>query len=58
MERLRSSYGYGSYRGRSKLRTFLTVVIVILLVVLLLAVAAFFLLQKYIVYTDDGRARL
>lgn len=58
MGRLRSSYGYGSYRGRSKLRTALTAIIVILLVVLLLAVAAFFLLQKYIVYGDDGRARL
>lgn len=55
---MRNSYGYDSYRGRSKLRTALTVLIVILLVVLLLAVAAFFLLQKYMVYTDDGQARL
>ncbi len=58
MERVRTSYGYNTYRGRSKLRTFLLILIVILLVVLALAVAAFFLLQKYIVYGDDGRAHL
>lgn len=55
---MRTSYGYDTYRGRSKLRTALTVLIVILFVALLLAVAAFFLLQKYMVYTDDGQARL
>lgn len=57
-ERVRTSYGYDTYRGRTKLQTALTVLIVILVVVLLLAVAAFFLLQKYMVYTDDGRAKL
>ena len=54
----RSSYGYDSYRGRSRTRSFLTALIVVLSVVLLLSVAAFFLLQKYIVYSDDGRAHL
>ncbi len=55
---MRTSYGYDTYRGRTKLQTALTVLIMILLVVLLLAVAAFFLLQRYMVYTDDGQARL
>ncbi len=55
---MRTSYGYDTYRGRTKLQTALTVLIVILLVVLLLAVAAFFFLQRYMVYTDDGQARL
>lgn len=55
---MRRGYGYDTYRGRSRLRTALTVLIVALLIVLAAAVAAFFLLQKYVVYTDDGRARL
>ena len=55
---MRTSYGYDTYRGRTKLQTALTVLIVILLVVLLLAVCAFFFLQRYMVYTDDGQARL
>lgn len=53
-----SSYGYDSYRGRGGARTFLKALIVLLVVILLLAVAAFFLLQKYMVYSDDGKARL
>lgn len=55
---MRTSYGYDTYRGRTKLQSALIVLIVILLVVLLLAVAAFFLLQRYMVYTDDGQAHL
>lgn len=55
---MRTSYGYDTYRGRTKLQTALTVLIVILLVVLFLAVAAFFFLQRYMVYTDDGQAHL
>lgn len=55
---MRDPYGYDSYRGRTKLQTALTALIVILLAVLLLAVAAFFFLQKYMVYTDDGQAKL
>lgn len=55
---MRTSYGYDTYRGRTRLQTALTVLIVILLVVLLLAVCAFFLLQRYMVYTDDGQAHL
>lgn len=51
-------YGYDTYRGRNKLQNALTVLVVILLVVLALAVAAFFFLQRYMVYTDDGQARL
>ena len=58
MSEVRTSYGYDTYRGRSKIRTFLMAVIVILVVVLVLAVAAFFLLQKYMVYTDDGQWHL
>lgn len=55
---MRFTHGYESYRGRSRLRTVLMVVIVLLLLVLLLLVAGFYLLQPYVVYTDDGRARL
>lgn len=55
---MRTSYGYDTYRGRTRLQTVLTVLIVILLVVLLLAVGAFFFLQRYMVYTDDGQAHL
>lgn len=55
---MKTSYGYDTYRGRTKLQTVLTVLIVILVIVLLLSVAAFFFLQKYMVYTDDGQARL
>lgn len=55
---MRRSYGYDTYHGRSRLRTALMILIGVLLVVLAAAVAAFFLLQKYIVYTDDGQARL
>lgn len=58
MKRVRTSYGYDTYRGRSLLQTILTILIVVLLVVLLLAVCAFLLLQKYMVYTDDGQAHL
>lgn len=58
MRHLRTSYGYDTYRGRTALQRVLSVIIVLLLIVLLLAVAAFFFLQRYIVYTDDGQARL
>lgn len=53
-----SSYGYDSYRGRGGIRTFLKAVIALLIVVLILVVAAFIFLQKYMVYSDDGQARL
>lgn len=55
---MKTFYGYDVYRGRSRLKTALTVLIVILLAVLLLAVAAFFLLQPYISYDDQGRAHV
>ncbi len=55
---MRTSYGYDTYRGRSKMRTFLTVLIVILVVVLLLALAAFFLLQDHIYYSADGQVHI
>ena len=51
-------YGYTSYRGRSGARTALLIIIALLLVVLLLSVAVHFVLQKYVVYTDDGQARV
>ncbi len=55
---MRTSYGYDTYRGRSRTRTVLMAIIVILLVVLLLAIAAFFFLQQFMVYTDDGQWHL
>ncbi len=58
MRRLRRSYGYDSYRGRSKLRTFLVVLIIVLTLALILAVAAFFLLQDHVYYSDDGTAHV
>ena len=54
----RSSYGYGSYRGRSGTSAVLKGIIVVLAIILVLAVAAFFYLQRYMVYSDDGTARL
>lgn len=54
----RQSYGYGAYRGRSRESTGLKVLVAILAVILILAVAGFFLAERYIVYGDDGEARL
>lgn len=51
---MRNSYGYNSYRGRSGIRTVLTVLIVVLLIILLLAVGFFVFAQRYVVYYDDG----
>ena len=47
-------YGYGSYRGRSRLRTVLKMIIVLLAVILVLAVAALLFLQRYMVFSADG----
>lgn len=55
---MKSTYGYDSYRGRSRARTVLTALIVILLVALVAVVAFFLFAQRYIVYTDDGQAHL
>lgn len=55
---MRPTYGYDTYRGRSKARSFLTALAVLLAVVLALAVAFFLFAQRYIVYTDDGQAHL
>ena len=52
------TYGYDTYRGRSKTRTFLTALAVLLAIVLALAVGFFLFAQRYIVYTDDGQAHL
>lgn len=48
------SYGYDSYRGRSRLRSALKVIIVLLLVVLAVLLAAFLFLQRYMVISADG----
>ncbi|MPM13715.1 hypothetical protein SDC9_60074 [bioreactor metagenome] len=48
------SGGYGSYRGRSPLRTFLKTVIILLSAVLVLGVIALVFFQQYIVYSSDG----
>lgn len=55
---MKSTYGYDTYRGRSRSRTVLTALIVILLVLLVAVVAFFLFAQRYIVYTDDGQAHL
>ncbi|MEG0598148.1 MAG: putative glycoside hydrolase, partial [Oscillospiraceae bacterium] len=46
--------GYGTYRGKSKLRIFLTVLVILLALVLVLAIGGFFFLGEYIVFSDDG----
>ncbi|MEG2138052.1 MAG: putative glycoside hydrolase [Oscillospiraceae bacterium] len=46
--------GYGTYRGKSKLRIFLTVLVILLALVLVLAIGGFFFLGQYIVFSDDG----
>ncbi|MBP1737150.1 MAG: hypothetical protein H6Q60_1031 [Oscillospiraceae bacterium] len=51
---MRSSHGYGPYRGRHKLSRILKGIIVILTVVLVLTMAAYFLLKPYMEYTEDG----
>lgn len=51
---MRRNSGYGTYRGKSKFRTFLKIVIAVLLIVLALLVAAFFFLQQYMVISADG----
>ena len=52
--RRRNHYGYGAYRGKSKLRTFLKFVLAVLAVVLVLLVGAFFFLQRYMVVSSTG----
>lgn len=52
--RRRNHYGYGAYRGRSKLRTFLIFIIAVLAVVLVVLVGAFFFLQRYMVASSEG----
>lgn len=54
----RGNYRYSSYRGRGGINAVLKGVIVVLAVILVLAVGAFFYLQRYMVYSDDGTARL
>lgn len=55
---MRKQSYYGSYRGRTGARDVLKVVAVLLLILLVLSLGAFFFLQKYMVYSDDGTARL
>ena len=52
--RRRNHYGYGAYRGKSGMRTFLKFVIAVLAVVLVLLVGAFFFLQRYMVVSSSG----
>ena len=54
----RRAYGYGTYRGRGRGSLGLKIIIAILALVLFLAVAGFFLLERYMVYDDNGQARL
>lgn len=51
---MRSSKGYGSYRGKGGVRTVLKVLIAILLIVLILVAVGFFMLEKYQVFDSDG----
>lgn len=51
-------YGYGAYRGRSRSRTVLKIIIAILAVILLLVAGCYLLLERFGVYTSDGRFHL
>ena len=51
---MRSSRGYGTYRGRGGFRTFLKILISLLAVALVLLTAAYFFLRRFAVVTDDG----
>ncbi|MEG0765390.1 MAG: putative glycoside hydrolase [Pseudoflavonifractor sp.] len=51
---MRNTYGYGSYRGKSRFRSFLNILALVLLVILLLLVGAFLFLQRYAVFSADG----
>ncbi len=51
-------YGYGPYRGRSRSRTVLKIIIAILVVILLLVAGCYLLLERFGVYTSDGRFHL
>lgn len=46
--------GYGSYRGRSSLKTFLKILAVAVVVLAVLGVAAVIYLQQFLVVTHDG----
>lgn len=49
-----STRGYGSYRGRSALRRFLTALGIALAILLLVGTAAGLYLQQFLVISDDG----
>lgn len=51
---MRRNYGYDTYRGKSKFRTFLKIIIAVLAIILVLLVGAFFFLQRYMVVSADG----
>lgn len=52
---MRQKYGYGPYRGRTPMRTFLKVLVGILIVVLVVLVAGvIWLTERYGVYTSEG----
>lgn len=46
--------GYGSYRGRSPLHTFLKVLVIVLAAALALALIALVFFQRYVFYSVDG----
>ena len=46
--------GYGSYRGRSPLKSFLKILLIVVIVLLVLGAAATFYLQQYLVVSADG----
>ena len=51
---MRKKYGYDTYRGRSRFRSFLKWIIALLAVVLIGAVAALYWLQQFMVYSPGG----
>lgn len=46
--------GYGAYRGRSPLKSFLKILIIVVVILLVLGIAATVYLQQYLVVSADG----
>ena len=46
--------GYGSYRGRSRFKTFLKILVIVVLILVILGAAAAVYLQQFLVVTPDG----
>jgi hypothetical protein len=51
---MKSSYGYGIYRGKGRMPRVLKGLILVLAIILALLLISYFLLKPYMIYTEDG----